>query len=1030
MPQPSSDLAGVPGPARTRRSAVQSAAMSSARPTVRQREPASPRAIRAYADLARAIEAGELDARRAAQLVRASMDAGTGPAAADLLREIGSTLPEAQRPPVWRQRARLFRRIGRLDSALKQLEALVARVPDDLRARIALGALLARERRWKELDASLEVETRVAASRGAFRRAAHACLSRAELWVRYLGDPARAALRLGQAADYAERARAFPSAFALQLLWVKGLRDSGAPARELESAAAQARRTGARAGWQSWSDEAVRLVASAPAQAEARRASQQALLDAADAAEAAGYRQEAAALLEAAVIEHPDAVAVRRLEAYWLSHRAWWRLCEFYRWWADSAPDRGDRLHALRRLTEVVEQELRDLAWAARLRGELFVLSGDRRELLEQVRLLGLCGAPSQLRKALEEAVAGARDAQARANALVTRAEVALSEGDAARALSDFRAALSASPSRLDAQVGVAEAAAQLGDRQPALALRSVLAALKPRHPERVALYRRFARLAEAVLLDAHLARLAWAEVLVEEPNEAEALARLAELARSSGDAAQLEQALRGRLRIEPKEGARTARIELVALLERTGRTDEAFEELKEAVRQDPAHRQVWIELAEHQIARGENVDALASLEQVAGLSEGVGARRRAWLRVARFAAEALRDSAAAARARARAEAEEGAAFPAPEPVAPMQEDEGLLEGTAGTVEVPVQEAGPPQPSGRRGSDERTPRLEVPVDARPVHLRRDTGERNRTLALIRERPLDPEGYHRLSEYFEEREDVARSSLMAEIASALEGDPEAAPLPPRIICEPSERAGLRHPALRGDAGELLLLSGRALCQLLPTGKAAPREPFHLASGPFAGQAAEALLSAVRILGIRAPDVFLTGETGDVPFSVGVQESPRLLVDPVAVRSAIRPADLRFFAGRALYSVNPDLLLLRTVKRDDLPRAIALLATAVEGEGGEEGRDLRILLGPNLRRIRELRRQIADSLDIDALAQAARHSVNRAGLVVAGGVAPALRGLEAKRASEGERIELLRFAASERYLRLRSPFRAAQ
>ena len=59
-----------------------------------------------------------------------------------------------------------------------------------------------------------------------------------------------------------------------------------------------------------------------------------------------------------------------------------------------------------------------------------------------------------------------------------------------------------------------------------------------------------------------------------------------------------------------------------------------------------------------------------------------------------------------------------------------------------------------------------------------------------------------------------------------------------------------------------------------------------------------------------------------------------------------------------------------------------------------------------------------------LDLASLTEGARHSANRAGLVVCGGIAPAIASLRAKRALPSEMMELVRFAASERYLQLRN------
>jgi hypothetical protein len=71
-----------------------------------------------------------------------------------------------------------------------------------------------------------------------------------------------------------------------------------------------------------------------------------------------------------------------------------------------------------------------------------------------------------------------------------------------------------------------------------------------------------------------------------------------------------------------------------------------------------------------------------------------------------------------------------------------------------------------------------------------------------------------------------------------------------------------------------------------------------------------------------------------------------------------------------------------------------------------------------------RMRQLVRAAGTNVDLAALAEGARHSANRAGLVVCGGVAPAIASLRAKRALPSEMIELVRFAASERHLQLRN------
>jgi hypothetical protein len=73
---------------------------------------------------------------------------------------------------------------------------------------------------------------------------------------------------------------------------------------------------------------------------------------------------------------------------------------------------------------------------------------------------------------------------------------------------------------------------------------------------------------------------------------------------------------------------------------------------------------------------------------------------------------------------------------------------------------------------------------------------------------------------------------------------------------------------------------------------------------------------------------------------------------------------------------------------------------------------------------LGRLRELFDRNAHQLDVHRLAEGARHASNRAGLVVCGSVVPAILALRAKKALETEVAELVRFAASERYLDLRT------
>jgi tetratricopeptide (TPR) repeat protein len=292
---------------------------------------------------------------------------------------------------------------------------------------------------------------------------------------------------------------------------------------------------------------------------------------------------------------------------------------------------------------------------------------------------------------------------------------------------------------------------------------------------------------------------------------------------------------------------------------------------------------------------------------------------------------------------------------------------------------------------------------------------------------VRERPLDANAYRELSAFFSARGDTARASLMGEVASALAGEKEAVPRPPRRTLTPEERAGLRHPGLRNPSGELLATVGYALCRLFPTfGRAAgTTEPLRADSGPGARAAQEALLFVSRVLDVPLPEVCLSEDDGP-PFTLVHPGAPRVLVGRLAVRQVLPEAELRFFAGRALSGLGADLLALRCLRKDQLLRAVAILASVLTGGTvtGPEARVVRDALHPKSHeRARVLLESAQGDFDATALAEAARHSANRTGLVACGGPGPAVAALRALKSSEQELTELVRFAASERYLPLR-------
>jgi tetratricopeptide (TPR) repeat protein len=320
-------------------------------------------------------------------------------------------------------------------------------------------------------------------------------------------------------------------------------------------------------------------------------------------------------------------------------------------------------------------------------------------------------------------------------------------------------------------------------------------------------------------------------------------------------------------------------------------------------------------------------------------------------------------------------------------------------------------------PSARSASTSASTSTSAPAEPRPGAIER-----------VRERPLDPAAYRDLSAFFLSRGDQGRGALMAEVSSALAGNREATVRFPRRPLTPEERAGLRHPGLRNPAGELLVAVGSALCRLFPTfGRAAgSSEPVRPDSGPGARAALDALQAVARLLDLPLPEVYLSEDDGP-PFSLVHPGGPRVLVGRLAVRQVLPEPELRFFAGRALFGVGPDLLALRCLRKDQLLRAVAILGSVLrEGsEFGPESRVVRDALHPKAReRALGLLEAAQRDFDAAALAEAARHSANRAGLVAGGGPGPALAALRQLKSSEPECIELVRFSASERYLPLRA------
>ncbi|WP_426732961.1 hypothetical protein [Myxococcus faecalis] len=296
---------------------------------------------------------------------------------------------------------------------------------------------------------------------------------------------------------------------------------------------------------------------------------------------------------------------------------------------------------------------------------------------------------------------------------------------------------------------------------------------------------------------------------------------------------------------------------------------------------------------------------------------------------------------------------------------------------------------------------------------------------------LRERPLDTATYEQLADFFDTRGDAPRAVLMREIVEALAGRETPAPRLQRPPLTGDERAGLRHPGLRTASGELLACAGIALCRLFPAqGRAADAsEPLRAVAGPGAPAVLDALHTSARILAMNLPELVLADDDGP-PFTAVHTDKPRLLVGRAAIRQPLPAAELRFHAGRALLSLSPDLLALRALKGAQLLRALALLSTVLKDpkDSSADARLVRDALSPRaLERTLELLEPGTRDFNASALADAARDSANRAGLVACGGVGPAVTVIRSRRSQDPELVELLRFAASERYLALRDPSR---
>jgi tetratricopeptide (TPR) repeat protein len=432
--------------------------------------------------------------------------------------------------------------------------------------------------------------------------------------------------------------------------------------------------------------------------------------------------------------DRDDPAAQQRRESQLIARKAWRELAQFYLARAERAKDPTVRAEALTRLAEVMETELNDPAGAARMYREIVTLTGDRTALKEQVRLLSQRGDTHLVRRALDEAVQGARTPKARADAYLTRAELSLAVGERAQAKTDFETAEALTPGLLLVLAGLVQCVSDAERPAAAQRMRSALNAAPRRAPDRLEALRVLASVAEESLKDARLAQWAWTEVLAEEPGDSRARERLQALARVLGDKARLGQFLREQLSREPRgPAARQARLELVSTLEAAGDKDGALTELRQAVRFEPGHKEAWVLLADRLTERGQIGEAAWALEHAATAMVDEAERQRTWARLATFCRDVLKDPARAEVYARRAEnlrrvLEEPSAPPVAEPTRTAASKNEVSVITRTRVLMPAPQGLELTPSGQSfppgfepATDRHAPAPPTPPDdARPT----------------------------------------------------------------------------------------------------------------------------------------------------------------------------------------------------------------------------------------------------------------------------------------------------------------------
>lgn len=344
------------------------------------------------------------------------------------------------------------------------------------------------------------------------------------------------------------------------------------------------------------------------------------------------------------------------LEARLIARKSWKELAQYYLQRADRAADAATRAEVLTRLAELLEDELQDVAGAARAYGEIVSLTGDRAALEEQVRLLSQRDA-WRSQRALDEAIQRAPEPRVRTAALLARAEYLLAHGQRESARADFAAAHALSPGSLQALTGLALCAPP-AEQPPAVErLHAALAAASRRAPYRNPSLRRLADFAAGPFAQPPLAQWAWSELHVDNPEDTYVQDKLLEVSRQVGDSRRLAQMLRLRLQRQTHGlAARSDWEELAYTLGHLGDMEGGLEVLRQAVDTDPGHTEAWLMLGERLERLGRAAQAAEALEEAASATEEEPERMLTWERVARFCRERLKDEQRARTCAARAE--------------------------------------------------------------------------------------------------------------------------------------------------------------------------------------------------------------------------------------------------------------------------------------------------------------------------------------------------------------------------------------